>query len=65
MWNLCEESVHIPRQASSLGTDGYETVQPDAEGWRSSPRLGRRFRLTRREVRPGRWSYRLEHDGEG
>lgn len=49
----------------SLGPDGYETVKPDAEGWRSSPRLGRRFRLAHREMRPGRWIYRLEHDGEG
>ncbi len=49
----------------ALGPDGYETVKPDRAGWRSSPRLGRRFRLKRQEIRPGRWIYRLEHDGEG
>ncbi len=58
-----KRAVHF--EIRSLGPDGYETVQPDAEGWRSSPRLGRRFRLARKEMRPGRWIYRLEHDGEG
>ncbi|HKI01932.1 MAG TPA: Uma2 family endonuclease [Thermoanaerobaculia bacterium] len=34
----------------------------DSEGWTASPRLGLRFRLSRQEVRPGRWSYRLEQE---
>jgi Uma2 family endonuclease len=45
-----------------LGPGGYEKVEPDADGWTRSPRLGRRFRLMRHEVRPRRWMYRLEHD---
>jgi Uma2 family endonuclease len=49
----------------TLGPAGYGTAEPDAEGWRRSPRLGCRFRLVRREVRPGRWIYRLERDGPG
>jgi Uma2 family endonuclease len=46
----------------NLGPNGYEMVEPDADGWTLSPRLGRRFRLMRSEVRPRRWIYRLEHD---
>ena len=40
---------------------GFRTLPPDADGWVFSPLLGLRFRLRREEVRPGRWSYRLEH----
>lgn len=61
--DIREKTIHF--EIRSLGPNGYETVEPDAEGWRSSPRLGRRFRLVRQEMRPGRWIYRLEHDGEG
>jgi Uma2 family endonuclease len=65
LWLVDARKKAIRFEIRSLGPDGYETVEPDAEGWRPSPRLGRRFRLARREVRPGRWIYRLEHDGEG
>jgi Uma2 family endonuclease len=58
-----KNAIHF--EIRRLGSDGYELVKPDAKGWRSSPRLGRRFRLKRYEIRPGRWIYRLEHDGEG
>jgi len=65
LWLVDARKKAIRFDIQTLGPDGYETVEPDAKGWRYSPRLGRRFRLVRREVRPGRWSYRLEHDGEG
>jgi Uma2 family endonuclease len=65
LWLVDARKKAIRFEIRSLGPDGYETVEPDAEGWRPSPRLGRRFRLVRQEVRPGRWIYRLEHDGEG
>lgn len=45
---------------SLLGTR-YKPVEPDAEGWLSSPRLGGSFRLLRHLARPGHWRYVLEH----
>ena len=65
LWLVDVRKKAIRFDIQTLGPDGYETVTPDAKGWRSSPRLDRRFRLVRKEVRPGRWIYRLEHDGEG
>jgi Uma2 family endonuclease len=65
LWLVDARKKAIRFDIHSLGSDGYEIVKPDAEGWRPSPRLGRRFRLGRREMRPGRWIFRLEHDGEG
>lgn len=65
LWLVDVRKKAILFEIRALGPDGYETVQPDVKGWRASPRLGRRFRLVRKEVRPGRWIYRLEHDGEG
>jgi Uma2 family endonuclease len=65
LWLVDVRRKTVRFEIRSLGPDGYETVEPDAEGWRRSPKLGRRFRLVRQEIRPGRWIYRLEHDGEG
>src|SRR5436305_3722521 len=65
LWLVDARKKTIRFEIRSLGPDGYEAVKPDARGGRFSPRLGRRFRLKRQEVRPGRWIYRLEHDGEG
>jgi Uma2 family endonuclease len=65
LWLVDVRRKTVRFEIRSLGLDGYETVEPDAEGWRRSPKLGRRFRLVRQEIRPGRWIYRLEHDGEG
>jgi Uma2 family endonuclease len=62
LWLVDSRKGSIRFKIQSLGPDGYETVEPDADGWTRSPRLGRRFRLMRREVRPRRWIYRLEHD---
>jgi Uma2 family endonuclease len=65
LWLVDARKKTIRFEIRSLGPAGYETVKPDAEGWRRSPKLGHRFRLVRREMRPGRWIFRLEHDGEG
>ena len=65
LWLVDVRKKAILFEIRALGPDGYETVKRDSRGWRSSPRLGRRFRLKRQEMRPGRWIYRLEHDGEG
>jgi Uma2 family endonuclease len=65
LWLVDVRKNTVRFEIQSLGPDGYEPVKPDSGGWRSSPRLGRRFRLVRKEVHPGRWIYRLEHDGEG
>ncbi len=65
LWLVDVRKNAIRFEIRSLGPDGYELVTPDAKGWRSSPRLGGRFHLKRQEIRPGRWIYRLEHDGEG
>jgi Uma2 family endonuclease len=62
LWRVDARKEPIRFEIQRLGADGYERVEPDAEGWMPSPRLGRRFRLLRHEVRPGHWSYRLEHD---
>jgi Uma2 family endonuclease len=62
LWLVDSRKGSIRFKIQSLGTDGYGKVEPDVEGWTRSPRLGRRFRLIRREVRPRRWIYRLEHD---
>jgi Uma2 family endonuclease len=62
LWLVDAREEPVRFQIRSLGAGGYATVAPDAEGWTASPRLGRRFRLERREIRPGRWTYRLEQD---
>ncbi len=39
---------------------GYESVAPDADGFRYSALFGRSFRLSRREGRAGGWQYTLD-----
>jgi Uma2 family endonuclease len=46
--------IHVLRDGK------YVLVEPDAEGWVKSERLGVFFRLTRRKTRMGTWGYRLE-----
>ncbi len=45
----------------TLEAAGYRKVEPDEGGWTFSPLLGVRFRLRQLEPRPGRRSYRLDH----
>ena len=65
LWLVDARKKTIRFEIQCLGPDGYEKAEPAAEGWVQSPRLGRSFRLVRRQMRPGRWTYRLEHDGPG
>jgi Uma2 family endonuclease len=62
LWLVDARGEEIRFEIQTLEAGRYGKVAPDAQGWTSSPRLGLRFRLERREVRPGRWSYRLEHE---
>jgi Uma2 family endonuclease len=64
LWRVDARGKRLRFEILTLGPDGYAKVESE-EGWMRSPRLGRRFRLTRRQMRPGRWTYRLEHDGPG
>lgn len=61
LWLVDARRKTLRFEIQRLGADGYEKVEPDPEGWAFSPQLGLRFRLVRREVKPGRWIYRLEH----
>jgi Uma2 family endonuclease len=61
LWLVDAREPEIRFEVLALGPGGYARVEPDAQGWTPSPRLRRRFRLQRREARPGHWSYRLEH----
>jgi Uma2 family endonuclease len=63
LWLVDARGEEIRFEIRSLGAAGYEISAPNRDGWTLSPRLGLRFRLERREVRPGRWSYRLVHAG--
>lgn len=65
LWLVDARGEEVRFEIRTLGPRGYETTKPDESGWVLSPRLGVRFRLERRELRPGRWSYRLEHASAG
>ena len=61
LWLVDARKAPIRFEIQSLGPAGYRGIDPDPEGWFQSPRLSLSFRLQRRELRPGHWSYRLEH----
>jgi Uma2 family endonuclease len=61
LWVADARRKKIRFEIRTLTADGYKTLSPDRDGWVFSPLLGLRVRLRREEVRPGRWSYRLEH----
>jgi len=65
LWLVDARGEEIRFEIRSPGAVGYETMETDRKGWTLSPRLGFRFRLRRCEVRPGCWSYRLEHGNAG
>ena len=46
----------------TLETGGYRKMEPEQEGWVRSHLLGSRFQLRKLEPRPGRRSYRLDHE---
>jgi Uma2 family endonuclease len=62
LW-LCDARGPVVRfEIRTLKEGQYRLLAADDRDWVSSPLLGRRFKLTREEVRPGRWSYRLLHE---
>jgi Uma2 family endonuclease len=65
LWLVDARGKEIRFEIHHLVAGQYETVPSDAKGWITSPRLGSRFRLVRREVRPGRWTFRLRHGRAG
>lgn len=60
LWLVDARGEEIRFEIQILRGGRYEKAALDSAGWTASPQLGRRFRLQRQEVRPGRWSYRLE-----
>jgi Uma2 family endonuclease len=61
LWVVNARRKNLLFDIRTLEAGVYRTLPPDPDGWVFSPLLGLRFRLRREEVRPGRWSYRLEH----
>jgi Uma2 family endonuclease len=61
LWLCDARGPEVRLEIRTLEEGQYRLLAPDG-GWISSPLLGRRFRLTRAEARPGRWSYRLLHE---
>lgn len=64
LWLCDARGPEVRLEIRTLEEGEYRLLTPDG-GWVSSPLLGRRLKLTRAEVRPGRWSYRLAHREEG
>jgi len=62
LWLVDARGEEIRFEIRILEAGRYKALESDAGGWTASPRLGLRFRLKRQEARPGRWSYRLEHE---
>jgi Uma2 family endonuclease len=62
LWLIDARGKSLRFNVRTLQDGVYRPVSPSL-GWLRSPVLGRSFRLERREVRSGRWSYRLEHRG--
>ena len=58
-WLVDARGVEISFQILVRGQSAYEAIKPRA-GWTRSPLFQRRFRLTRRLNRLGRWTYTLE-----
>jgi Uma2 family endonuclease len=61
LWLIDARGERLRFHLLRLASNGYERVMPDVRGWARSPRLGAKFRLARREPRPGCRAYRLEH----
>jgi Uma2 family endonuclease len=60
LWLTDCRGVDLTFEIHVLGPAGYETQPADAEGWRSSPLLGRSVRLVRSRNQLSRWVYDLE-----
>jgi Uma2 family endonuclease len=60
LWLTDCRGVDLIFEIHILGPGGYEPQTADAEGWRSSPLLGRSVRLVRSRNELSRWVYDLE-----
>lgn len=63
LWTVDACGEELLFRIETLLEGKYVSVEPDAEGWLPSPRLGGSFRLTRRRADPFPWRYTLEHRG--
>lgn len=59
LWLVDARPDELAFEVRSLGPGGYLLQSPQA-GWRLSPVLGRKIRLSKQRSRHGRWRYRLE-----
>jgi Uma2 family endonuclease len=63
LWIVDARGVDLQFEIRTLEAGAYVLVDPDAEGWLRSPRLGASFRLVRRSAPFVRWSFKLERRG--
>ena len=61
LWLVDARGEALGFEVHALEGDRYRVVEPDAEGWRSSPLSSLQLRLLRRRAGGShRWAYRLE-----
>lgn len=60
LWIADARGSDLQFQAYALRGESYVRIEPDADGWIGSERLGYLFRLTRRRTSRGTWRYSLE-----
>jgi Uma2 family endonuclease len=63
LWLLDARKAGLRFDILTLQDGAYVSVAPGDDGWITSPRLGRSFRLQRFHQPPFPWTYRLEHRG--
>lgn len=61
LWLADARQGKVRFQIRSLQGGRYISIEPDAEGWIASPRLGLSFRLVRSRTPFETWHYMLEH----
>lgn len=60
LWLVDARGDELSFQVKTLEDAGYLPMEPDADGWRDSPVLGLKVRLSRTMTRRRRWRYVLE-----
>lgn len=61
LWLVDARQSNVRFKIQSLQGGRYAPMEPDAEGWIASPRLGLSFRLVRSRTPIATWHYLLEH----
>jgi|SRR6476661_6657807 len=61
LWLVDARQSNVRFKIQSLQGGRYVPMEPDAEGWIASPRLGLSFRLVRSHTPIATWHYLLEH----